>query len=96
MQMEVEHIVETYDFIIEGCRLDGFKRVSNWEGFAKFLDDAGRQIIAFKNADSIFTQLLKLDSEKEKFILVTATPAILKEIQEYKDQYKDDDTKEEE
>ena len=91
MEMDVEQIIENYDFNIEGCRLYGFKRVSNWEGFAKFIDEAGRQIIAFKKADSIFTQLLKLDSEKEKFTMVTASPDVLKEIQEYKDQYRGDE-----
>ena len=61
-----------------------FKRVENWEGFTKFVDKNSKQIIAFKGVGSLFTQLLRLPEPDESFVLISASPSILKELEDHR------------
>lgn len=81
--LKVDAIVEHYDFALGGLKFGGFKKVSTWEGFVKFQDSIGQQIIAFQGEENIFTSLLRLPGHSPpELALVTASKSILEQIEE--------------
>jgi hypothetical protein len=58
-------VEKTYTFTIKGKSYCGFKKESQWEGFAKFVDGKGQTVIAFGDGEiiNVFKRLQDKPSE---------------------------------
>lgn len=92
--LKVMKVTETYDFDIDGVRLQGFKKETTWESFIKFSDEAGRIIIAFKSRsplEDIFQVIFQDESSGSNDLrLISASSDLLKHLKYLGDSRKED------